>query len=436
MKLLCGLCVVAFLVGCSVKEPVEVTITQEPQVLKHISQNITLYTNNLEDTVPDINQDDFEKQYFNAWNMDISKFDLQSVQWAFKTFKYGNSYGENLQLLNEEFFTQVQDNANYETYGNINKNALSLHELNIRAFPSDKPLLRDPSKAGEGFPFDYLQNTTIHANKPLFVTHYSKDKKWVHVFSSFAFGWVKSNEIVFLEDYQVDLWKKAKQVFITQEGTPVYDKKGHFLFDTKLGMMFALISEDKEAYTVLAVSSLKFNKPLFLEVKLSKKVANKGIIGFNKHNVEMIMQEIMKSNYGWGGMYGQRDCSSTLRDFYAPFGVWLPRNSYQQSKLGEVLSLKDLSTDEKRKFIKENAKPFKTLLYKKGHIMLYTGVVDGKITILQNVWGVKTKQEGIEGRYVVGKTIFSTLELGSELENYDLNSSVLQNLQSINTLIN
>ena len=435
MKLLYGLCIITLFVGCSVKEPVSVPAKQEPQVLKHISQDIPLYASNFLDKDSNISQKKFEEHYFSAWNVDTSKYNVKSIQWAFNTFKFGDSYGENLQLIEKNFFTKMKNNANYESFASINKNALSLHELNIRAFPSDKPLLRDPNRAGEGFPFDYLQNTSIHANKPLFITHYSKDKEWAHIFSSFAYGWVKTNEIVILEKYQVALWKDAKQVFITKEDTPVYDKEGNFLFNTKLGMMFALIEEDKNFFTVLAVSSYKFNKPLFLKVKLSKDIAHKNIIAFDQKNITAITQEILQSNYGWGGMYGQRDCSSTLRDFYAPFGIWLPRNSYQQSKIGKVLSLKDLTIDEKRIFIKAKAKPFKTLLYKKGHIVLYTGIVNGEITILQNIWGVKTIEEGVEGRYIVGKTIFSTLQLGSELNIYDKNTSVLQKLQSMNTLV-
>ena len=148
----------------------------------------------------------------------------------------------------------------------------------------------------------------------------------------------------------------------------------------------------------------------------------------------MILEQISKTNYGWGGIYGQRDCSSTLRDFYAPFGLWLPRNSSLQAKLGEVISVESLSSEEKIEIIKENAKPFRTLIYKKGHIGLYVGTRDGRIIMYQNVWGVKTKEEGVEGRFIIGRPIFSTLEVGSNLREYDKSSSMLKKLKSISTL--
>ena len=435
MKLLYIAGVSFLLVGCSVSKPLATTQVKKVESIKYISQEIALYSKNFKDTNTSINQKDFEDKYFSAWGMDPKTYNKKQIQWAFDSFKYGDSYGENLQIIDDSFFKKMKENANYNAYGSVNKNALSLYELNIRAFPSDKPLLRNPKLAGEGFPFDYLQNSTVHANKPLFITHYSKDKQWAHIFTSFAYGWVKTKDIITLQSYQVELWKKAQQIYITKEGENIYDKEGHFLFKTKLGMLFALIGENKNSFRVLAVSSYKFNQGLFHEVEISKQFAHKDILKFNKNNLENIAQEILKSNYGWGGMYGQRDCSSSIRDFFAPFGVWLPRNSYQQSKIGKVVSLHGLEDENKIKTIKEQAKPFKTLLYKKGHIMLYTGVVNGQITLLQNVWGVKTKEKNQEGRFVVGKTIFSTLSLGSTLDNYDTNASIVRKLESFNTIV-
>ncbi len=142
---------------------------------------------------------------------------------------------------------------------------------------------------------------------------------------------------------------------------------------------------------------------------------------------------MLKSNYGWGGMYGQRDCSSTLRDAFIPFGIWLPRNSLQQSKLGDVISLEGLSDEAKIATIKEKATAFKTLLYKQGHIVLYVGTYKGKVVVFQNTWGIKTDKDGIEGRFIVGKTLFSTLQIGEDLKEYDEDAGLLRNLKSMNT---
>jgi hypothetical protein len=125
---------------------------------------------------------------------------------------------------------------------------------------------------------------------------------------------------------------------------------------------------------------------------------------------------------------------STIRDFFAPFGLWLPRNSYQQSKIGKIISIENLSIEDKIKTIKAMAIPFKTLLYKKGHILIYAGIYDGKIVAFHNTWGIKTKKDGVEGRFIIGKMLFSTLNVGSNLKYFDKESSILKNLKSINIL--
>jgi len=422
------------MLGCSTKNEMKVEEPIKIDDLSYIPQSASNYSYVLDSNISKADQSKFESQYFSVWNMNAPIDDKTSVQWAFNTFRSGKSYSENLQLHKDEFFTKMEINSDYENYATLNQRAVALTEINMRAFPTDRPLLRDPEKAGEGFPFDYLQNTTVHANKPLFVTHYSKDKEWVHVFSSFAYGWVKANEIVFLEKKYTDLWQKAEQIFITKEGEPIYSLNNEFLFKTKIGMMFALISETENEYIVLCVSKYKNKEPLFLKSKISKAHANKGVLDFNSKNINLIMDEISKSNYGWGGMYGQRDCSSTLRDTFMPFGIWLPRNSFQQSKVGDVISLDGLSDEEKITTIKEKAKAFKTLLYKQGHIVLYVGSHDDKVVVFQNTWGIKTKNNGIEGRFIVGKTIFSTLRIGNNLKYYDDDAGLLRNLKSMNTI--
>lgn len=405
--------------------------------LINIPQNIEFYTKSMKSKngLYDI-QKEYEKNYFYVWNISKHKDSLNASRWPFALHKVTNSYGENLEQLKQEFFDQMYENANFAEYSTINVKAITIKETNIRAFPTLKPLFRDPSLAGEGYPFDYLQNSTIHANKPLFVSHYSKDKEWVFIFTSFTSGWIKSDELVILDAKYTDIWQKAQQVSIVKEDEPIYDTDGNFLFKSKIGMMFAIIEEDDKAYTVLSVSSYKNNIPLFLKSKISKEIAHKGPLKFTKNNLDAIIKEVSKTNYGWGGLYEQRDCSSMLRDLYAPFGIWLPRNSSKQAAVGKIIDFEKLSNDEKIAIIKKEAIPFETFLYKKGHVMLYVGTYKNKPIIFHNFWGVRTIKNEVEGRVVIGKPIFSTLELGKYQKDYDKESSILNKLQSLNIFTN
>jgi len=409
-------------------------VVQEQTILdiSEIPQDVSFYTKNIGDL--NITQESYEKHYFKVWNLSKIDISLEDVMWAHKLFNETNSYGENLQLRQKSFFENLLLNANYEEFASLNRTAVTLNLLNIRAMPSDKPLFRDPSKAGEGFPFDYLQNSTISPNKPILISHYSKDKEWVFIESSFTFGWVKSKNIVPIKKEYTLLWQEAKQIFIRSDNEPIYTTTGEFLFRSRLGVIFPLITEDEESFTVLSISKDADNKAYYQKSKISKEIASKNPLKFNAQNIEKIIRLLSLNTYGWGGMFSERDCSATIRDFYAPFGLWLPRNSYKQSLAGKTLSLDGLSQEEKLDIIKREAKPFQTLLYKKGHIALYVGLYKNKPIIFQNVWGVKTKKAGKEGRFIIGKPIFSTLEVGKNLFDFDKNSSMLQNLKTMTKL--
>jgi len=417
------------------RKDTDINTTIPIQDLVNFPQNVKYYLKNIDDNNKTYKiQQKYEKYYFSIWNRSKPNEKLKDVKWPFLSYKYGKSYGENLQPINRSFFKQMLDDSNFKDYATLNLKAITIKEVNIRAFPTIKPLLRNPKLAGEGFPFDYLQNSTIHANKPILISHYSKNKEWAYVFSSFASGWIKSSEFVVLNKKYTKIWQKAKQIHITKEGVDIYDEKHNFMFKSKIGMMFALIKENKDTYTILTVSKKKSNLAYFIRSKILKNIASKNYLQLNKENLKNIIDEVSKTNYGWGGMYEQRDCSSMLRDLYAPFGIWLPRNSYQQSKVGQVISFENLDSNQKIKLIKEKAVPFQTLLYKKGHIVLYVGTYNDEIIIFHNAWGIKTIKDGYDGRIIIGKPIFSTLKLGKNQRFYDKNSEILKNLKSMNIL--
>ena len=429
-------------VGCTNQEvpnpPKKEAIQDKSKIiiedLVTVPQDVSYYTSKLNDVELYEIQKNYEQHYFSVWNITEPSKTLEEIQWPFKAFSASKSYGENLRLVDENFFEEMKEASNFDAYGTMNLQALTIKHANMRAMPTNKPLLRDPSIAGEGFPFDYLQNSSVNANTPLFISHYSKDKQWVFAFSSFAYGWIHISDIAFIDENYTQIWKNAQQVNITQEGISLFTENGDALYDTRIGMRFALIGEDEQTYTILTVSKYKNNNAMYHKTKITKDIASKEILNFNKENLEKVMSQIAKSNYGWGGVYGERDCSSTLMDLYTPFGIWLPRNSSKQSEVGEVLNLTKLSDEDKIAFIKEEGMPFQTLLYRKGHIVLYVGTYNDEIVVFQNVWGIRTKKENQEGRFLIGKTVFTTLRFGEELEDYDKSAELLKNIERMNTL--
>ncbi len=419
-----------FISACSTTNGVHVERVAD---LDEVSQNVQSYTKGIDEGyISTI--DRYKDNYFRPWNIEKIQAPLEEAMWAYNVFTPQKSYGENLQKIREGFFDKMLDNSNFNAYGTLNRAALTLRHLNLRAFPTYRPLLKNPELAGEGFPFDYLQNSTIEANKPILVSHYSKDRAWAFVESSFAHGWVDSRDIVYISKKYRDIWQKVQQVFFLKDNLPLYDKKNNFLFQSHIGMMLPLIDSNQTDNTFLSVGKYCNNKAYFHSSVLSTNETHRGLLAFNAKNINTIIEELQKVNYGWGGMYGQRDCSSTLRDFFAPFGVWLPRNSYKQSNIGRVISLQTMSDKQKLETIKKYGVAFRTLLYKQGHIVLYAGTINNKVIVFQNLWGIKTLKNSKAGRFIIGRTIFSTLEVGKNLKYYDESASLLKNLKSMNII--
>lgn len=154
---------------------------------------------------------------------------------------------------------------------------------------------------------------------------------------------------------------------------------------------------------------------------------------FTYINAVNIANEFIDEPYGWGGLYGNRDCSAMTRDFFAPFGIWLPRHSEDQAKqLGQYIDLQDLDPEQKEKIILEQGVPYLSLLWRKGHIMLYIGNENGRALIFHNIWGLRTTDcDGKEGRKIIGKAVITTLHPGKELNYLDPEGLLIKHLSAL-----
>ena len=137
------------------------------------------------------------------------------------------------------------------------------------------------------------------------------------------------------------------------------------------------------------------------------------------NNVALLANALMGQPYGYGGLCQYRDCSSMMKDIMFPFGIWLPRNSGDQSKSGNFIDMAKLNKAHKQQLILEKGLPFFTLIWGPRHISLYLGNKGGKPYIFNNLWGLtttnpKTKQEG---RAVIGKAVVMPLDLGTGQDN-------------------
>lgn len=397
--------------------------------LEKFPQDISLYVNknaiNQED-IFDI-QKQFEAQYYRPWSYTAAPICLKEASWPIGAFKGG--YGSNLKPHDPSWLHEMELQSNFNAYSTINQPAITTKWMNLRVLPTIKPFYKNPARAGDGYPFDLLQNSSVSFNEPVFISHYSLDGAWVYIFTNNASGWVESNNIVSLSPEQIELLKSKDKLFITRDKVPLKNDNNHFVSYSRIGMVLSYSGETDNEYQVLSVDS----SGKIIKLLVPKESSHIGIQFINKEELTKLGSDLLHNTYGWGGMFEERDCSSMIRDYLIPFGIFLPRNSAQQAKKGEVISFKDLNNTEKIELIKDKAIPFETILYKKGHVLLYIGTYDDNVMVMHNIWGIRTKdKEGVKGRVVIGKAVISTLELGSEVENFDPNGMLLTTLSSMN----
>lgn len=409
--------------GCSTKE-----LDFELKDIKLYKQDPSIYSEakNFSDEEKNNNIKKFLDTYFYPWDLNQTTYTLEEAMWS-HTYTKQNVYGENYRLIKPQWFDKIYDNANYEMFNMICKKAIVITPSHLRVFPSNSTIFYDPKKAGEGFPFDYNENTSIKINTPLFISHFSKDGLWAFVESNIALGWIELKNIAFVNDEFINIFKTNKYGVSIKDNV-ILKKKG---FIQEYAQMSTLFPIAKKGFVI---AGKDFKNDAFIKVIDENEFIKPLGLDFNNDNIKLITDTLVSQPYGWGGLLGNRDCSLLTRDFFIPFGKFLPRNSASQSKIGKKFDLSKLDDNEKREFILKNAIPYKTLVYLKGHIMLYIGNKDNEPLVFHNVWGVRVKENSQIGRKIIGKAVVTSLEPGKELDNYIDDKSILKRILSINIL--
>ncbi|EAI5647805.1 glycoside hydrolase [Campylobacter fetus] len=417
MKRLVYSVLVLFFVGCAPK------IDQIPQPEPILSLKFEQNASILPDLGKSIKANKFEllSKFFSVWNDEI-KESKNELMWAFNIYKNSPNkkyYGESKLPRSDEWFLAQKNNANFDKFKSILQPAITIANTEVRDFPTIEKLFLDPSKAGEGYPFDYLQESVLGAFHPLLVSHFSKDGAWAFVKSDSLWGFVRSKDIKLLTKSEADEFQRYKFAVFTKDNEAIKDENGNFLFYSRIGSIFPYDSED--------YFSFKFKNNFTISKEYAKQFQT-----INSQNLKTTLNELLGQNYGWGGENKLRDCSLFIKDYFSSFGVWLPRNSKAQGQIGRVINLKNLTNNEKKDMIKKYAIPFLTLLYMPGHIMIYAGDINGTLTSVHDSWGIKTKDNG---RAMIGKIAITDLEIGKGNESISDEALLLSKITSMNIII-
>ncbi len=331
------------------------------------------------------------------------------------------AYGENYLPYKAAWFAKVGRNMGLDkpielSYAD-NKRAIAVDNLLVRTLPTSDPLFYSNKIAGEGYPFDKLQETAVFIGMPLYVIKQSADKEWSLVIASDDVGWVRTSGIAMVDDKFIATWQKAarKNIVATIAQNSLIDASGVFRGMAYNGGTFPLVNKSESVYNILMpVADLKRNAQI-IKVKIGQSDGVVMPLKLTPENIARIMRNQIGKQYGWGSMFFNYDCSAETKALFAPFGIYLPRNSGFQSLAGKTVILDNLSSTEREQYLLKNGHKFLTLVQIPGHILLYIGNYanpnsaqhESVAMSYQNIWGMKTSAN--DTRYVIGGSVLLPL---------------------------
>ena len=366
--------------------------------------------------------EDYNIIYFAVWHQRQPFYALpERVNLDFTRFGANPGFGENKLRHAKDWLKKYKQNASLHNYPNASYAAMTTRDTNLRSLPTQKPHFNSSNGDSASWPFDNLQRSSVPANTPIFVCHISADKSWALVETSFTFGWIPADDFARVTPDFIKAWESGRYAVITKDQTSILDEGGSFILKASLGSIFPLIQETAGKLEVLTAFTDKSNNAVIRHGFVLQELAAIKPLRLTSRNAIKIANELIGEPYGWGGLYGNRDCSAMTRDFFAPFGIWLPRHSEDQVKeVGSYINLQGLDPEQKEKIILEKGVPYLSLLWRKGHVMLYIGQHSGRALIFHNLWGIRTKDlTGKEGRKIIGQAVITTLRPGAELSFID-----------------
>ncbi|MDA5496513.1 SH3 domain-containing C40 family peptidase [Yersinia aleksiciae] len=324
-------------------------------------------------------------------------------------------YGENFMLLDATWKEKMRALASVSVAHNYmpSSRGITLEETAVRLLPTAYPAFNDPSQAGEGYPFDTLQSSAVHPGTPIYIADTTEDRSWSYIITPTVMGWVDSSNIAKVDGVFIQKWTAMAEKnlgAVINDNANFVDNGGVFRFTARTGTLLPLKTVNGKKVAAIPISNNK-GKAVIHYASLADNTMHQVPIPPTPENIAHLMKNMQGKNYGWGNIYGFNDCSAEIRNLLLPFGIFLPRNSLAQSLSGERVDLSDLSTEERIEYLTQQGKPFTTLIYIGGHVMLYIGNTHwaGHTVPMtyQNLWGLKPTNAS--SRSIIGKSIFFPL---------------------------
>ena len=89
---------------------------------------------------------------------------------AYDTYKKSPGWDEHNVPRDPGWAAGLERLSNLRAYPSLRRRAIAVRNTNLRSMPTAGARYDDPAEPGEGYPFDYLQHSSVSLGAPLFIT--------------------------------------------------------------------------------------------------------------------------------------------------------------------------------------------------------------------------------------------------------------------------
>jgi cell wall-associated NlpC family hydrolase len=338
----------------------------------------------------------------------------------FKAIIKQTKYFEDGTKIKQKFINEMK---NYIDLANISDSvktryAITVHYTNQRIIPTELALLK---KKGDIY-FDRNQNSALDIATPLAILHSSADGKWHYAIGEFSSGWIRDIDIAFAEKKEIVDYISSENFIITTRAKNSLLIAGKYYDTMRMGIRLPYILTIDDMSMVLIPTRDEEGSLVLSNATIKTTHTHKGYLAYTPRNILTQAFEFLNAPYGWGGSFGEQDCSKFVQQIYATTGVRLPRNSSSQSIVGEnYLELFNLEKMTKEDKLINLAPIGATIVHLKGHIMLYIGDYKGEPYVIQTVWGESKRH------YALGRTAVTSLSFNHYINLVDRATILIYN---------
>ena len=323
------------------------------------------------------------------------------------------SYFSDENKISSDFYKEIKEKMNLNDFSKKNQTtryALTIKYTNQKIIPTELSLLKNRTQIH----FDRNQNSALDIATPIAILHSSKDGFWHYGVGPTSSGWIQDKDIAFGDKEEIVNYLESKNFVVTTSAKTPLLIQGRYHDYLRMGVRLPYMMNIDDMSMVIVPVRNENGQLVLSNATVKTSHIHKGYLPYTPKTILTQAFKFLNAPYGWGGMYGEQDCSKFLQEVYATTGVKLPRNSTSQSKVGhEKIELAGVSKNAKEEFLNNFSIVGGTILHLKGHIVLYIGNYKGEPYIIHTVWGESSKH------FALGRTAVTSLNFNNYLKKID-----------------